>query len=362
MVAAILPAQAEKRPFRLAGGQVVFDITIKGIVVPALMDTGATRSLIEAGLAKELGIGLYRTGTAGNGGTTGAAGGRIDLGQTRRVPVDIGVGQKWTYLGTYPEGASFADADVRVLIGMDMLTDLVVSLAFETMTVELQRLADFSAPAGEPFRLEQRGWHRPTLAVNLAGAPAALLIDTAASVALHLDAAFVAQTPVLKALPASTRRITGVDGVRDHDAIVVPEVAFGAERFVDVKASSGSLAALRASDHMDGVMGVGLLKHFNVVIDFGHNRVWMTRHGCGCGALDLQFARAVGCGFGREDVHALAVGALDEFRERDLAEGAFPALAVEGADRRCGAEVAERGHVLDQQQARAGLVAGQNQR
>ena len=93
-LAAALPAQAEKRPFRLAGGQVVFDVTIKGRVVPALMDTGATRSLIEVGLAKELGIGLYRTGTTGNGGTVGVTGGRIDFGQTRRIPVDIGVGSR----------------------------------------------------------------------------------------------------------------------------------------------------------------------------------------------------------------------------------------------------------------------------
>ena len=279
MVAAALPAHAEKRSFRLAGGQVVFDVTIKGAVVPALMDTGATRSLIEVGLAKELRVGLYGTGTAGKGGTTGVTGGRIDYGKTRRIPVDIGVGRRWTTLGTYPGGASFADPGVRVLIGMDMLTDLAVSLDFETMTVELQRLADFTPPAGEPLKLTQTGWHRPTLRVQLAGAPAELLLDTAASVALHLDAAFVAKTPVLKALPASTQRIAGVDGVKEHDAIVVPEVAFGGERFVDVKASSGSLAALRASDHMDGVMGVGLLKHFRVVMDFGQNEVWLHRVG-----------------------------------------------------------------------------------
>jgi hypothetical protein len=241
------------------------------------MDTGATRSLIEVGLAKELDIGLYRTGAHGNGGTVGVTGGKIDFGQTRRIPVDIGVGEKWTYLGTYPKGASFADADVRVLIGMDMLSDLVVSLDFETMTMELQKLSDFRPPAGEPLKLEQTGWHRPTLTVELAGAPAELLLDTAASAALHLDAAFVAETPALKALPASKRTITGVDGVKAHDAIVVPEVVFGDERFTDVRASVGSLAALRGSDHMDGVVGVGLLKQFNLVLDFGRNEVWLTR-------------------------------------------------------------------------------------
>lgn len=269
------PSAAETRPFRLAGGQVVFDVTIKGRTVPALMDTGATRSMIEVGLAQELGI---RWQKVGGGRTVGVAGGRIDYGQTQRVPVDIGAGQRWMYLGTFPTGANFADADVRLLIGMDILTDLVVSLDFEAMTVELQGLADFTPPEGEPLKLTQTGWHRATLPVELAGARAELLIDTAASVALHLDAEFVARTPALKALPASRRMITGVDGVLEHDVIVAPEVTLGAERFVDVKASSGSLAALRIADAMDGVIGVDLLRQFNVVMDFGRNRVWLTRH------------------------------------------------------------------------------------
>ena len=168
---------------------------------------------------------------------------------------------------------------MRVLIGMDMLDDLVVSLDFETMTMDLQRSTAVTRPESGGLKLTRKGWHRPTLTVKLAGVSADLLIDTGASVALHLDASFVAQTPVLKALPVSRRSIVGVDGVRDHDAIVVPDLAFGVDRFVDVKASSGSLAALRGSDHMDGVMGVGLLKHFNVVLDFGRNEVWMRRHG-----------------------------------------------------------------------------------
>jgi len=274
-MAAALPAQADKRPFRLAGGQVVFDVTIKGRVVPALLDTGATRSMVEVGLAKELGI---RWQKVGGGRTVGVAGGRIDYGQTQRVPVDIGAGQRWSYLGTFPTGANFADADVRLLIGMDMLTDLVVSLDFEAMTVELQRSTAFTPPAGDFLTLTQTGWHRATLPVELAGARAELLIDTAASVALHLDAEFVGRSPALKALPASRRSITGVDGVKEHDIIVVPDVTLGAERFTDVQASAGSLAALRITDAMDGVIGVDLLRQFNVVMDFGRNRVWMTRH------------------------------------------------------------------------------------
>jgi hypothetical protein len=127
--------------------------------------------------------------------------------------------------------------------------------------------------------MTQAGWLRSTMAVSLAGAQADLLLDTAASGAMHLDSAFVAQTPVLNALPVSSRRISGIDGIRDQDAIVVPQVTFGGLAFENVRASSGSFKQLEmGSTEMDGVVGVDLLKRFNLVIDFGGHRIWMTPH------------------------------------------------------------------------------------
>jgi hypothetical protein len=43
-----------------------------------------------------------------------------------------------------------------------------------------------------------------------------------------------------------------------------------------VQASSGSLASTRRRADLDGLVGVDLLKRFNLVIDFGGRRVWMT--------------------------------------------------------------------------------------
>jgi hypothetical protein len=268
------PALAEPRPFELRGGQVVITVTLNGREVPALLDTGATKSLIERGLARELGI---RSQTTRSGGTIGAAGKRVDLGFTSPVKLDIGAGAATQRIGTYPAGNAFADDDVRLLIGMDLLSAMVVSLDFQKMTVEFQRSSQFAPHAvGEPLKLTPSGWRRPTLPVSLAGAQANLLFDTAASGALHLDSAFVSATPALKSLPVSQRVITGIDGVHEHDAIVVPHMTFGGQTFERVSASSGSFGRLRAADDMDGVVGVDLLKRFNLVIDFGRHRVWMT--------------------------------------------------------------------------------------
>lgn len=273
-----LPAQAEKRPFRLAGGQVVFDVTLKGRTIPALLDTGATLSLIELELSKELGI---RSQKVRSGSTVGVGGSGISYGRTQDISLDLGAGPIRRSVGTYPAGLGFADEDVRMVVGMDFLSDLVVSLDFQAMTVSFERSTAFVAPDTPPLKLTATGWRRSTLPVDLAGVKAELLLDTAASVALHLDTAFVAKTPELNSLPVSQQVINGVDGAREHDAVVIPRVVLGGRVFEDVEASAGSLAALRAADNMDGVVGVALLKNFDVVIDFGHGRVWLTPHGGG---------------------------------------------------------------------------------
>jgi hypothetical protein len=144
------------------------------------------------------------------------------------------------------------------------------------MTMDVQRSSSFKAPEGEPVAMARSGWRRHILPVDLGGAQAELLLDTAVSGAMHLDSTFVAKTSALSVLPVSSRRIAGIDGVRYHDVIIVPSVGLGGETFENVQASSGSFEALRGADDMDGVVGIDLLKRFNLVIDFGRHRVWMT--------------------------------------------------------------------------------------
>ena len=268
------PALAAPRPFELREGQVVITVTINGKQLPALLDTGATRSLIETDLARELGIRVQKF----NGGTAGAGGGHIGFGMTeRKVSLDFGLGPVSQRLGIYEVGHAFAADGVRLLIGMDFLHALVLSLDFQRMTIFFQRSAEFKPPQDKPLKLTDAGWLRNTLTVSLAGAQAELLLDTAASSAMHLDSSFLAATPALNTLPVSSRRIAGIDGVRDQNAIVVPHLTFGGRAFEDVPASSSSFANLEmGGTDIDGIVGVDLMKRFNFVIDFGYRRVWMT--------------------------------------------------------------------------------------
>jgi len=78
-------AWAAPRAFQLLDGQVVVTIIIKDRELPALLDTGATESLIDKDLADELGIRSRQTGR-----TYGASGRKTPFGRTQDVMIDIG--------------------------------------------------------------------------------------------------------------------------------------------------------------------------------------------------------------------------------------------------------------------------------
>jgi len=268
---ASLPADAAPRPFQLRDGQVALPVTLNGREIPALLDTGATRSLIDAAVAKDMGIRTQRRG----GGTFGASGKIIQYGYTSPVTLDVGAGGKRRYLGTYEDTAPFAPDGVHILIGMDVLDNMALTLDFNAMTIDIERAVGFKPPAGEPFKLTRAGWFRPTLSVMLGETKAELLLDTAASGALHLKTDVVARSPELSALPTTRRRIVGIDGEVERDAIVIPSVSFGGRTFADVRASVADMPLIGRSE-MHGIIGVDLMERFQLVFDFAKDLVWMT--------------------------------------------------------------------------------------
>jgi len=273
IAAMALPARAEPRPFKLIGGQIVVTAKVDGHEIPALLDTGASQSLIETGFARELGIKLQKP----TGGTYGASGRKVAYGRTEKLTLDVGDRQTRQTLGFYEAGGAFVPEGIRLMIGMDALRDAALTIDFDLMTVEIVRSSGFTPPAkpGLLTMLDRFGRH--TVRVGLHGADANLVIDTAASGSLHLAEKYVRNTEALDELPASTKRITGIDGSREQAAIILPEVKLGGLTFKDVPASVAPLGPLsRGSDRMDGVVGVALLQRFNLVIDYGRNQVWMT--------------------------------------------------------------------------------------
>ena len=109
------------------------------------------------------------------------------------------------------------------------------------------------------------------------GKAADVVLDTAATGSLHLTSRFVRDAGLITGRQTSTKRITGIDGSYERKAVVLPTVTIAGEPFGNVEATILSLGQVgRSSNPIDGVVGVNLLRQFNLIIDYGGNQVWLT--------------------------------------------------------------------------------------
>src|SRR5690606_36447543 len=77
-------------------------------------------------------------------------------------------------------------------------------------------------------------------------------------------------------LRTSESLVIGSDRASARPILSLPSVEIGGVRFEDVPATIGPRDRLASLIVGDGVIGVDLLKRFNLVIDFRRSRLWMT--------------------------------------------------------------------------------------
>ena len=266
------PALAEPRPFRLVGNQILFPVTIEGHETLALLDTAAGGSLISDALAERLGIRHRRMVGAG---TVGVSGERIRSSITPKLRVGLADGiEVGRRLRVFPAGAAFVSGAAEAIVGADLLRDTVVVIDFDRQTIDIALSRQFESPhaPGIPFS----SWYKPAIKIGIAGRNADLRIDTAASSALHLSAFFAEELPAIEALRKSETLVIGSDGSSAQPIFSLPNVEIAGVTFEDVPATIGARDHLAGLIVGDGVVGVDLLKRFNLVIDFRRSRLWMA--------------------------------------------------------------------------------------
>jgi hypothetical protein len=264
-------AVAEERPFMLIGGQIVIPVKVEGHETLALLDTGANRTGISEGLARELNV-----STLLHGRQVGAAGAMQNYRLTEAVQFEVG-GRTWRRrIATIPGDGQFAPNGVAMIIGMDVLHEQVLTIDFERQVFDLTPYRSFKAPAKAPVKLNDF-YGLKTLDVKLGEVKARLIIDTAASSALHIQDLFERNVRATKGLPGSQTLVAAIDGVAAQPVTTLPSIAFAGFTLKGVPISVGP--SWGGASHSDSVMGVDVLRRFNLVIDYGLGRIWLTPNG-----------------------------------------------------------------------------------
>lgn len=261
-------AAAQEIPFRLVDNMILVPIEVNGVATVGRIDTGGALSLVHPAFSAELG--LLSSGSV------------IATGASNRMrqhilvsPVDVRLGdhiRKSGPLMVTSLNSMAPDAKDRVglTLGMDVLRGVVMEIDFDRSVIAFSPAETFTDyPKTAPTRLQ---WSHggPTLGGAITGSSSTRIqFDTGNPGSVNMGE-YVARS-ALKGQSSSHFLVTGVDGSHPHRSSNLPSLTIAGVTFKNVPVSV-------SPDRRDEAIGIGIdvMKRFNLVLDFTHDRMWMT--------------------------------------------------------------------------------------
>lgn len=266
--------QAHTIPFDLfRGNRIVVPATLNGHHTEVLLDTGASATTLDRAYARSIGLPEGRK-VQGRG-----AGGVVEAEIVPGVTLDIG-GMRFDNMTVgVLDLAPMARATGRpmdVVLGREFFNAAVVSIDWSN-----KRLAVSSHQAFRPnarataVPLTRKGPFN-TIPVSIAGGePISALLDLGNGGNLVLPPTYWAGRADLAALRYAEGRTGGVGGLHGARVALVPNVKLAGRTFAAVPATLSEKGNNDDPEKMANV-GIGLLKQFQVDLDLGRDRIYLT--------------------------------------------------------------------------------------
>lgn len=267
-------AHAQTIPFELyRGNRIVIPARVNGHETPVMLDTGASATTLDRAFARSIGLPEGRKVTAHG------AGGDIEAEIVPGVTLQVG-------------GMSFKDMTVgvmdlapisraigrplNVVLGREFFNSAVVSIDWTASQLRVTSHEAFTPAAGAAALPLTRKGPFNTIAVSIAAAPPIeALLDLGAGGALTLPRTYWGGRPELASLKFAESRNGGVGGLHPARSAVIPQVTLAGKTFAAVPASLSEGGNDNDPTQMANV-GIGLLKQFNVGLDLGRSRIYLS--------------------------------------------------------------------------------------
>lgn len=254
-------------PFTMSGGHLLVQVSVNGVNVPALVDTGAPISGIDTAYLKERAIAVQKSSIVVNG-QTAAKPVRLNLvvgGQTVSsvVATDLTVLRR-----------SHA---APVILGVrDLMDNRVLEIDFQAKTLTLHRRSTFVPPAGtHQLPITARGSisRRYGVPVRIGDEAVLAMVDLGAEHALAISAA-VARKADIETKGADKAFSRGINRRRESH-VVEGSFSVGPYEFshLQVKVSTRGTPA----KSWDAVLGTGAIRHLHFWMDVTGGRLWLMR-------------------------------------------------------------------------------------
>lgn len=252
-----------KLPFQLRDG---FLILVQGRVgtrgnLKFILDTGTSKSLIDARLAKKLNLAERRQATGFNYDRTiplrMVAVPELLIGPIQESKVDLMVGNLSDY-------SAYAE-NVDGILGMDLLKSANFTIDYATRKITFRSSVHDGAALPEPFLSS------PVVVLQLQGRPVRLVLDTGLQTTVLWQERLEKSVPALRTKGGSSEVTIGRLSARQ---VVLPEVSIG-HATLEMSVLLVKSPPAEILPGIDGVLGVAALKARRVTLDFpGRTLSW----------------------------------------------------------------------------------------
>ena len=249
-----------------------------GRTVNALIDSGAQYSVVDSRLAASLaqeGIGTRRFDIPM---LAYGIGGQAQVGKGVRLPLSIaGVDTDWIQLAILDLGplASADGMDIGLIIGRDLMRQMVVELDLRRHRMRLSDPADWqAAPNLHPIPVRMSG-DALAMDVTFETERVVAVLDTGASSEFALSLPVATAAGLMQGRPQTTGRSMVLGGMTDAVRVEVRFIRFGGEEleFVEVPV----FAASALPNYPDALLGIEAFAGRELAIDLGRESFYLSR-------------------------------------------------------------------------------------
>lgn len=260
-------------PFEyVAGTRIFVPATINGRAVLAMLDSGASSTVLDRRFAS--GLGLVPKGEL----TGEGAGGSTPYGIVQGIKLKLG-DLSWNGGDAVAIDLSAVEKQVGrplpVILGGELFNDAVVEIDFKARRIAFHDPVLFRAPSdARAVPLTPAGENQAITAL-VEGRSATLLFDLGNAGAVDLFPRFWEQPGFTDHRRTSTTLAGGVGGVSVQTVTMIRNLALGGVTFDDLPTRledrQSSLDA--RTGLLDGNIGMGVLGRFHLIVDFPHHQV-----------------------------------------------------------------------------------------
>ena len=269
-------------PFEFFGGTRIFvTVKVNGHPVKAMLDSGASATVIDGRFAETLGLRPHGD-AAGDG-----AGGGGRYGEVEGVKLGL---RDMTITAHPAVVIDLADVErqlghpLPIILGGEVFRQSVVDIDFPRRRIAFRDPARFKAPAeAQPVVLTPAGEGEAITAI-VEERPAKLLFDLGNGSALSLTPRFWDRPDFLRGRRVSSTLSGGWGGMSVRGLTLIGDLTLAGSSFNGLPATLDHGAAQGAGQtSLDGNVGIAVLNRFHLIVDFPHERA-------GSGAISFDLA------------------------------------------------------------------------